>query len=640
MNACQGVIGRHNLLAAVLSGCLTLNAAERLVSPGGIDAGDAITNPCASIQYAVDVAEAGDVIKVSSGTYSGSQDRSNRWGVLTRQVVHIDKGVILRGGFPPGDWATNDPIAYPSVIHALGDGRPVSVVNAGPEPVVVDGFTLTGGDYTGLGNPPGVANQACARNGGDCGGGLFVQGSSLHLLNCSIQGNVAGTNSFSDGGGVYLWDVRDILIEDTIIAGNLGPGFGGGLYVHYQLSPCHIRNTILATNSAGAGGGIALSANIEAPVVIEDSLLVANRAQSGGGGALYANLVADGLNLSINRVKMQDNSALEPGKAIVLNSAGPRAPTAHFANLLLTRNSSEPGAPDDDTESLIALGQGFTSLSVFFSQITAADNPVSTFLLADAGWYDNAILVGLENTLLVGFDTAFAAQDVPGQNTVQVAHTNTLAHNVTNLHHSLGGAPVFVSINPLSGDPMLDADYRPQVGSAAVDVVDFGHAEDMDRLPRPLDGDAVQHWPMWWLSGWDIGAYEFVNDAGDVDSDLLSDQTELTVTHTNPQKPDTDLDGHTDYQEAIIAGTDPLDAEDVLRIISIARSNQSVQLTWDSKTGHVYSLLGRSVLADPGLWQPLAPWTNLTATSSSITATNLEPFDQQWYRVEVNAPAQ
>jgi pectin methylesterase-like acyl-CoA thioesterase len=47
-----------------------------------------------SVQAAVDAASAGDVIKVATGTYT---DVSTRAGVT--QVVYIDKGVTIRGGY-------------------------------------------------------------------------------------------------------------------------------------------------------------------------------------------------------------------------------------------------------------------------------------------------------------------------------------------------------------------------------------------------------------------------------------------------------------------------------------------------------------------------------------------------------------
>jgi hypothetical protein len=62
-----------------------------------------------------------------------------------------------------------------------------------------------------------------------------------------------------------------------------------------------------------------------------------------------------------------------------------------------------------------------------------------------------------------------------------------LTRNVTNLHYVVAGAPTFVAINPLGGDPKLDATYHLQAGSAAINVgVNAGVTSDIDGDPRPI----------------------------------------------------------------------------------------------------------------------------------------------------------
>jgi hypothetical protein len=80
-----------------------------------------------------------------------------------------------------------------------------------------------------------------------------------------------------------------------------------------------------------------------------------------------------------------------------------------------------------------------------------------------------------------------------------IQHTNTLTHEVTTLHHTAYGSPTFVAVDGVSGDPMLDATYHLQDGSAAIDTgVDAGVDYDIDGDARPFG------------SGFDIGADEFV----------------------------------------------------------------------------------------------------------------------------------
>ena len=178
------------------------------VSTTGADGANDCTDPglpCATVQHAVDAAAAGDELRVAAGSYSGSATVTvNRLGVDHdyRQVVFIDQPLSLYGGYLESNWSVSDPQANTTTIDAAGDGRPVSIIDTGIEVVRLAGFTLTGGDYTGLGNPPGPDNHVCRnREGQDCGGGLYVYASTLELDQCVVSGNVASTVA-GDGGGI------------------------------------------------------------------------------------------------------------------------------------------------------------------------------------------------------------------------------------------------------------------------------------------------------------------------------------------------------------------------------------------------------------------------------------------------------
>jgi hypothetical protein len=167
-----------------------------------------VATPCATLQHAIGEAAAGDEIRVAQGTYTGTQAliAVNAYGPFTYTgVALITQSLTLRGGYTTADWVTSAPTQNVTVIDAEGYGRGISIVGDGTQSVTVDGFTITGGDYTGLGNPDGEPWVSCWRTGSDCGGGLFARDVSIIVRRMVISGNIASRlTSYSDGGGMYL----------------------------------------------------------------------------------------------------------------------------------------------------------------------------------------------------------------------------------------------------------------------------------------------------------------------------------------------------------------------------------------------------------------------------------------------------
>ena len=70
-----------------------------------------------------------------------------------KQVVFVNKGLTLRGGFTTANWATPNPAANLTTVDAEGWAAGVVIsgtVSAAPA-VTVEGLRITGGNATGLG---------------------------------------------------------------------------------------------------------------------------------------------------------------------------------------------------------------------------------------------------------------------------------------------------------------------------------------------------------------------------------------------------------------------------------------------------------------------------------------------------------
>jgi hypothetical protein len=471
-------------------------------------------DPYCRIQTAVDGAAEGDEIHVAAGTYTGAQMVvDSRTGYTYTQVVFIDKDLTLRGGYDAADWGADpNPTANPTVIDAEGSGRGVSIVGwTGTDAlsVTIDGFTITGGDYTGLGNPPGGGWQVCHEAEGiDCGGGLYATWSALVLRDSTISDNIASGNDYSHGGGIYLYRIppnsTGVRIEDTLIANNSAPGSGGGgggMFVDVLDAPLILTHSTFQGNDADSvGGGMRLYNMGQARVTVENTHFISNASKAFAAGGAYIPLSSDGDALIMEQVHFQNNHADGlGGAALLLDVSGPYGPRARLNNLIFggNRNANNSGA-------VLSIYNGASAkpLEVEMAHVTAANNQAATFLYAGAWGADRRVTTTLTNTLLVSFTHAFAGSEgLNGE--VLIRHTNTLTDNVSTLHRVRDGSPTFEAIDPLSGDARLDATYHLRWGSAAIDAgVDAGVMVD-------IDGDSrVKYAPP------DIGADEFTSYRG------------------------------------------------------------------------------------------------------------------------------
>lgn len=183
-----------------------------------------------SVQQAVDLAAAGDVVQVDGICY-GTNIQTLPGPITLQQNLFIDKDITING-----DWNYLSDVIT-GTLDALGEGRVLYVASGAT--VTITHLYLQHGDGTGAGI-------------NDNGGGVFNDG-TLALLNSRVQ-----TNTAVLGGGLY--NEQTLLVEDTVVAGNVAAN-GAGLY----------------NNVAGGGGA-----------TVRQNRFKWNQA-TGDGGATYQN---------------------------------------------------------------------------------------------------------------------------------------------------------------------------------------------------------------------------------------------------------------------------------------------------------------------------------------------------------------
>jgi hypothetical protein len=444
-------------------------------------------DPYCRIQTAVDNADPGDEVLVATGLYTGSFQIQDVADYTHTQVVYIDKDLVLRGGFDPGDWTTADPTANPTTIDAERNGRCVTLRGFGyghsTVSVTIDGFVLTGGDYTGLGNAPGVAAKECLEAGSDCGGGLYGRYATLTLRNSTITDNIA-SSATGDGGGAYIWSgARGTVIENTdFISNSAGLGWAGGLKAHDIYNPIRISGCEFRANVARGRAG-AMLYSIRGALHIADTDFISNTALDWDVGGAEVRLSQTGGSLMMERVSFIGNEA-NVASAFLLRAAGAGTSpqVASIVNTLFAGNRAP--APDPDS-AVFDVSGNFTDLDVRLVHVTAAGNDVPSFLYGKTG-SDDDLTFTITNTLISSFDNAFLLEEY-GTGEAYLHHTQLLASHVPTLYVTLVGTPSFSGVGTVTGDPVLDSRYRLMPGSAAIDKgVNAGVTDDIDRQVRPI----------------------------------------------------------------------------------------------------------------------------------------------------------
>jgi len=200
--------------------------------------------PCRDIQAAVNKANAGDIIYVSSGTYF-------RLTNIDANVVRIEKNIMISGG-----WNTDFTLQNgASIIDGQNHDNGILVILGN---VLVENMTVQnshsyngGGVYVVNGNFT-IERSTLRNNIADStGAGLFLDNGILNVVNSTLSGNWAGYS----GGGIYSLNTgASVNVQNSTIVYNQSMasyGIGGG--IGRQDGAYNITNTIIASNTAPSG---------------------------------------------------------------------------------------------------------------------------------------------------------------------------------------------------------------------------------------------------------------------------------------------------------------------------------------------------------------------------------------------------
>jgi parallel beta-helix repeat protein len=311
-----------------------------------------------TVQAGIDLANAGDTVSISPGTYGPIDFRGKAItvagsgpGVILDghlaigAVVTFNSGekrdsilqnvTVQRGVSGPTPTAGGVFIYYasPTILDSIilnNQGCGIGVVSGAPS---IQGNTITGNKYgfDTPGSPGCVPNQFG-------GGGIELYGAASGPMNAEIIGNTIENNTDANSGaGIDAWDAGRPLIESNTIANNTGKTLGAGITIEGNTSPVIVQNlvygNIINTNNievpAGADAGAAINLRLTAgeyqtlPTFIVNNTFVGNSLI--GPGPQYGSQIL--LGLEYNNVSFYNNlivgeDSLSPIACIPSNAVG------------------------------------------------------------------------------------------------------------------------------------------------------------------------------------------------------------------------------------------------------------------------------------------------------------------------------
>lgn len=243
----------------------------------GTNWADAFTD----LQSALAVNILGEVWVVR-GTYKPTSGTNRAVSFITQAGVH------LYGGFKGGETtreqrnlADNATILSGDIGSSVATDNSYHVVN-GASNSTLDGLTITGG----------YADVGLTENGK--GGGIYVNGFSPNILNCTFKSNYAA----SSGGAVSINGSLSQFIN-CIFADNKAEGEGGGLDILGNSSPVVLNSLFIRNTTTNAGAGIWLDIGM---LTVKNTLFSANDAPYGRNIAFNGTLTFQNTNADTNYV--------------------------------------------------------------------------------------------------------------------------------------------------------------------------------------------------------------------------------------------------------------------------------------------------------------------------------------------------
>ena len=297
------------------------------------------TQPCRTIQGAINISTDGDIIRVAAGTYQDSRTCLNSIPVV---ACVLNRHLTILGGYTNSNWNTADPVVNPTIIDGQNMRRVMQLwgIDSSSASLTIQGFTIQNGYAQGASN--GGDEQTFAFGGGLIADrGQFIARDMIFKNNVAVGGNSSSAYGGAVGGGALALRANPAgtILENIVFDGNQARGgtgpergglaIGGGLYTFdAQLSGNNLtftNNLAIAGSSNGNGnsGGLKADAQGGGAAFQKDSIVTlfnitatgnqaigGNAPNGNAGGAFGGGVFAELATISLENITLRANSAV------------------------------------------------------------------------------------------------------------------------------------------------------------------------------------------------------------------------------------------------------------------------------------------------------------------------------------------
>ncbi len=500
----------------------------RYVSPAGSDNGGCTnkSQPCRTIQYAVDHSTPGDEVRLASGEYNA----------VNAPIADIRVSISLRGGYSTTNWNISNKTANPTTLKvscawdsgeaaieaealerisikdldlngcgidssgellvervALRNGQ-IRHGSAASIPVILSDVTIDGGNFvhaSGANSIATLAHITISNSPGEgisekSAGGLVLsdvrisncEGAGISFRNGAVPSTVTGALVQENGVGIEASGAGIVTLDQVVILNNAGRGVidkGAGMVMQYVTIQGNHAVRDDANGDEGDGGGFY---TVSGGATLTNVVIRGNSAQGSGGG-IYDK--SGGLKLS--RSTVAGNQAGQTGGGAWSMSG------LTFTDTAITGNQAPAGGGIFCYRCLLNLTNSAVSAnSTGGIVVQGAETTLLNSLVAGNNGRGIEVIPDILSEFR--FDNGLLAQNTTGNCAAAISLVGT--HNLSSdASCSFSGESNMTQTEPQLGRLLANGFYSMSSASPAVDQGNpaLCPARDYRGFARPLDGN-------------------------------------------------------------------------------------------------------------------------------------------------------